>query len=103
MRLIFWHNKFIMLGTDNYCVDTQRFIIIVILNSDLRFAVGSQIFHLFAFVSYCGQFLKKPVSQLNCERHVVIHFTTGIAEHHSLVASSLFFRFISNDALIYIT
>src|SRR5664279_1050080 len=102
LRFVLWKNKFIVLGTDNYCIDPERFVIIVIFNSYLRFAVGTKVFHLFAFVSDSCQFLEEPVCQFNCEWHIIIHFTAGIAEHHSLVACSLFFRFIAYNTLVYI-
>ena len=48
-----------MLGADNDGVDTNRLIIIVIFNGNLRFTVGSQIFHLFPLVPDCGEFLEQ--------------------------------------------
>ena len=78
----------------------NRFVIIIIFYCYLRFAVGSEIFHLFAFMSDCCKFLEKPVGKLNCQRHIIIHFAAGITEHHSLVACSLFFRFFTNNSLI---
>src|ERR1035437_7294449 len=66
VRFLFWQYKFIMLCAYNYSIATERYALIIIFNSNLWFTVGPEIFHLFTFMTYSCQFLKKPVGQLNC-------------------------------------
>ena len=58
---VFWQNKFIMLGTDDNSIYAKRLIVIIIFNSYLRFAVGSEVFHMFSFTPYFCKLLKKAM------------------------------------------
>jgi hypothetical protein len=103
MRFFRRQNKFIVLSADHYCIDPQRIVIVIVLNSNLRFGIGPQVFHLGSLVTYCRKFLQKPVRQLNCQGHKVVHFAAGIAKHHSLVTCTLIFRLFADNSLVYVT
>ena len=81
-----------MLRGDDNAVNTFRFVSFGILHGDLRFGVGAQVGHLLALLADGGQFLHETVRQLDRQRHEVVHFIAGVAEHHALVAGALVFQ-----------
>ena len=76
-----------VLGGNDYGVHANGFVIFVVFDCDLRFAVGPEV-REGAILADFGKALTKFVRQENWRRHVVAIFVAGIAEHHALVAGA---------------
>ena len=83
-------DKVVVLRRNNNGVDAHGRAVVVVLNGNLALGIGTQVGHLLALATDVGQHLKDAVCQGERERHVVFGFIGGIAEHHALVASTLF-------------
>ena len=62
----------------------------VILDSHLALGVGTKVAHQLALAADLRQFVHDEVRQVKRQRHVRLGLVAGIAEHHALVARTLF-------------
>ena len=84
--------EFVVLGRDDDAVDAFGSVAFRVLYGNLRLGIGTQVFHLLAFLADGGEFLNETVCQFHGQGHVVVHLVTGVAEHHALVAGALVFQ-----------
>lgn len=89
-----------MLGGDDYCFNAFGLAVVGVLYGDLAFGVGTEIGHQFPLFADFGEFLKEHVREGDGERHELGGFAAGVAEHHSLIASSLLFFLGAFDSLV---
>ena len=93
-------SKIVVLGGEDDAVDALGLVSLRILHGDLRFGVRTQVGHFLALLADGGEFLHEAVGQFDGQRHVVVHFVAGIAEHHALVARTLIFGSRTFNALV---
>ena len=86
-----------MLGRDNDGVDALRDVVVAILYGYLRLRVWTQIGHNLSFLAYLGKSLHEQVGKVERNRYIAVCLVSGIAKHHALVASSLFFFYLTRD------
>ena len=61
-----------------------------VLHCHLALGVGTQVSHHLAFAPYLCQHHQQTVCQVESQRHVVVGLVGCVAEHHTLVAGTLF-------------
>jgi hypothetical protein len=76
-----------VLRGDHDGVDTDGVVVGVVLDGNLRLAVGAKVAHL-AGLSYFGQLLREFMGERDGCRHQLGGFVGGVAEHHALVAGT---------------
>ena len=81
-----------MLRTQHDRVNTNRLVLLIILDGDLRFAVRTKIGHLLTFLADTRECIDQRVRQIQRQRHVVIRLVRRVTEHHALVTRSLLLR-----------
>ena len=89
-----------MLGGEHDGVDAQWLALVAVFDGNLALGIGAQVCHLLALLAYLGEFLEEDVSQRDGQRHILARLVAGIAEHHALVAGTLFLLFLATDALV---
>ena len=82
-------------------MDTHGAIGFIILHGDLALRIGAQIGHrrIGLTTDFC-QFDEEQMTELEGERHTVVSLAGGIAEHHTLVSSALFFGLLTFHATV---
>ena len=81
-----------MLRTQHDRIDTNRLVLLIKLDGDLRFAVRTKISHLLSFLADTRECIDQRVRQIQSQRHVVIRLVRRVTEHHALVTRSLLLR-----------
>ena len=89
-----------MLGADYDGVDACGAVVLIIFDGDLALGIGTQVGHLFSFTTYSGKLFQQTMGEIEGKGHVVLGLVGGVAEHHSLVASSLILTVLLVDAAI---
>ena len=69
--------------------DGLRRVVVGVADGDLAFGVGAQVGHFAALAAQGSQLAQQAVREVEGQRHVVVGFVRGVAEHHALVASAL--------------
>ena len=77
-----------MLGGDDDGVHAHGAAVLVVFDSDLRFAVGAQIVHK-AGLAHLGQAHGELVRKGDGQGHKLGRLVAGVAEHHALVARAV--------------
>ena len=72
-------------------VHAHGVILLVILDGDLRLAVGTQIVHQL-LLAHGGQALGELVRERDRQRHELRRLVAGVAEHHALIARTVIER-----------
>ena len=88
----FRRDRIFMLGGEHHCGDAGG-LAVFIFHCDLALAIGKQEGQQAASadgLQAAGEFM----AQLNGQRHVVIRFAAGIAEHHTLISGAAFQRIL---------
>ena len=84
---LFLRDLLVVLGGDDNRLETDRLIVLIVLDGNLRLAVCAEI-RKRTVLAHLGQ----PAGQLVCEidgiRHVFRRLVGGIAEHHALIAGA---------------
>ena len=103
LRIRCRNNELVVLGADNYGVDTLRLVgDTIILHGHLALRVGTQIGHHLAFAANGSQLAQQHVRQVDAQRHIVRRLVAGISKHHALVAGSLFLGNFALHAAVYV-
>ena len=79
-----------MLGAYHNRVNALWDAIVAVLYRHLTLSVWTKIGHDLAFFADIGQRTHDQMCQIQTDRHVVLCLVGGVAEHHALVASTLF-------------
>ena len=92
-------SKLIVLCADDDGVDAKRFPAFAVFHRHLRLGIRAEVSHLPTLAADGGQFFQQQMREVDGQRHVVLGFFAGEAEHHALVASTLVFRVFATYAL----
>ena len=71
-------------------VDAFGHTAVTVLHSHLALRVRSKIIHDLALLAYVGKGFHYEMCKVKRHGHIVLRFVSGITEHHSLVAGTLF-------------
>ena len=82
-------DKLIVLRADHDGVHALGASIVAILHGHLTLRVGAQVLHFALLFAYGRQCLHNAVGQAQRQRHIILCFVGGVAEHHALVAGTL--------------
>ena len=93
-------DEVVVLGGDNDGVNAHGRAVVVVFDGHLALRVGAQVSHLLALTAYVGQHLQDAVCQVKRKGHVVLGLIGGIAEHHALVAGTLFHGVLALHAAV---
>ena len=88
-------DEVIVLRRNDNGIDTHRRTVVIVFNGNLALSIGTKIGHLLAFAAYLGQYQQNAMCQVERKRHVILSFVGRIAEHHTLVACTLFHRVLT--------
>ena len=77
----------VMLGGDDNRLETDRLVVLIVLDGDLRLAVSAEI-RKRAVLAHLGQSAGQLVCEVDGIRHVFRRLVGGIAEHHALIAGA---------------
>ena len=87
---LFGTDEVVVLCRHNDGVDSLRDALVAVFHRHLTLGVGTQVGHFAPFLSDVGQRAHEQMGQVERHGHVVLGLVHGIAEHHTLVAGTLF-------------
>ena len=99
-RVISRLNKVIVLRRNNNSINTDRSSVVVIFNRHLALGVRTEVGHHLFFAADISQHLQNAVCQIKRKRHIVFCLVRCIAEHHALIARTLFHRVLTLYATV---
>ena len=88
-------DKIIMLSRNNDCINTLRNIVIRVFYRYLTLGIRTEISHYLTFLTDSSEFLHDKLCQVKRDWHIIICLIGSIAEHHTLVTSTLVFIFLT--------
>ena len=81
--------ELVVLSAHHDSVDTLRHALVAVFNRHLTLGIRTQVGHHLTLATDVGKHQKEAVRQVEAQGHVVLGLVGGIAEHHTLVASTL--------------
>ena len=94
--------ELVMLGRDNDGIDTYWLVgLAIILDGYLALGIRTEVWHRrWLLATDLVKLDKQQVTKLEGQRHTVVRLVGGIAEHHTLVASTLLLRNAALNATV---